>query len=66
MNNSEMIDFVTTELRTTDVEREFNAWWKQVSEGLGSTDEEDLAADLYSDGCTVEDAIAEIKAICVK
>ncbi|MEH0791118.1 hypothetical protein KW882_02295 [Vibrio parahaemolyticus] len=61
MNNSAMCDFVKGESHVTQLERDYSKWLASVNKSLGYSANDDLAFSLFDDGCTVEDAVAEIK-----
>lgn len=57
---SAMVDFVKNESAVSETERDFQKWCKQVSQLIGISFDKDLAFDLFTDGCSVEDAVTEM------
>jgi len=58
---SAMVDFVKSESAVSETERDFQMWYKQVTQRIGLSVESDWAFDLFADGCSVEDAITEMR-----
>lgn len=55
-----MYEMLKSENSETQGEKDYNKWKRAVQHMLGSSDyDEDLMYDLYSDGCTPEDAVCE-------
>lgn len=57
---SAMVDFVKNESAVSETERDFQKWCKQVTQRIGVSVDNDLAFDLFADGCSVEDAVTEM------
>lgn len=57
---SAMVDFVKSESAVSETERDFQMWYKQVKQRIGSSVDSDWAFDLFADGCSVKDAVAEM------
>jgi hypothetical protein len=61
---STMADFVRGESLALATDQQFTNWCTAVSKGVGlQVDPNGIAWDLYSDGCTVKDAISEISGL---